>query len=86
MLRQDGRLRDAPHDVAQDPQPGGPGDVGNDHVQLQIHLHESLLHAIHHRARALDQGVAVPQVGTKRRDLGGRSEAPAEKADAVQLL
>ena len=53
--------------------------------ELQIHLHERLLHPLDVRGRALDQRLAVAQIGAQGRDRGGRSKAAAQQADAVQL-
>lgn len=57
------------HDVPQDPQAVGPRDVADDDVQLQVHLHERLLHAVDGGRRALDQRLAVTQVAAQGRYL-----------------
>ena len=54
--------------------------------ELEVHLEEGLLHALHVGSGALHQGLAVPQIGPQGRDRGGRSEAASEQPNAVQLL
>ena len=74
------------HDVAQDPLPGSPGDVREHDVQLQVHLHQCLLHAVDRGRSALDERFTVPEVGPQGGDLRGRTEAAPEQPDAVKLL
>jgi len=74
------------NDLPQDPHAGDAGDVRDDVVQLQIHLHQRLLHVLHVRRRVLDQPLAMPQVGTERDDLGSEPEAGAEQPVRVELL
>jgi hypothetical protein len=52
-------------DRADDPQPGRAGDVGNDEVELQIHLGQCLLHVLDVRGRVLEQTLALAQVGAQ---------------------
>jgi hypothetical protein len=56
-------------DRADDPQPGRAGDVGNDEVELQIHLGQCLLHVLDVRGRVLEQTLALAQVGAQFNDL-----------------
>ena len=49
------RVAVAGDDVAQDPEPGDAGDVADDQRQLEIHLHQRLLHALDVGAGALHQ-------------------------------
>ena len=51
-------------DRADDAHPGEPGDVAYDVVQLDVHLHERLLHVLDVRRPVVDQAFAVTQVRT----------------------
>ena len=53
----------------------GPADVTDDHVQLQVHLHERLLHAVDRGRSALDERLAVTKVTAQGRNLSRGSEA-----------
>ena len=62
-----------------------PGDVADHEWQLEIHLHQRLLHPLDMHRRELDQGVPVPHVRPQRHDRRGGSEAGAQQANAVQV-
>ena len=64
-----------------DPHPGRPGDVGNDVVNLQVHLHQSLLHVLDMRCRILEQTLALTDI---RSQLGDPTLGP--KAGAQQTI
>jgi hypothetical protein len=86
MLRQDVGVGLAGDDVADDVLPGHAGDIAEHDGQLQVHLHQSLLHALDVRGCTLHQGLAVTQVGAQHGDGGGRPEAGRQQAHAVQFL
>lgn len=73
------------HDVAQNPQTGDPGDVTDDEGQLEIHLHECLLHPLHVRAGALDEGFAMSQVRTQGHDRVRGAETAPEQTHGVEV-
>ena len=70
---QHGRVSLAGHDGADDAQAGRAGDVGDDVVQLQVHLRQRLLHVLDVRRGVVQQALALAQVGAQRGDLGLRA-------------
>lgn len=64
----------------------GPGDVGDDVVQLHIHLHQRLLHVLNMRCRVLDQSLTLPHIGAQRGDPGLRAKTASQETVAVQPL
>ena len=75
--RQGCGLGDAGDDVAQDAHTGHAGNVADHVVQLEIHLDQSLLHAVDARRCSLHQLLSVPKIRTQRCDLRGGPEAAA---------
>ena len=73
------------HDIAEDPQARHPGDVTHDEGQLDVHLHQRLLHALDVRPGRLDEGLAVSEIGSEGDNPIGGPEAPAQEADDVQI-
>ena len=73
-------------DVAENAQPGDAGDVADHDGELEVHLDQRLLHPLDVGGGALDQGLAVAQIGAQGRDRSGRSEAAAQQPHAMQLL
>ena len=55
------------NDVAQDPKPRDAADVGDDEVELQIHLHERFLHSLNVDGCALDERLATAKIGPAER-------------------
>ncbi len=47
-------------DGAEDAHPGDASDVGDHVVQLQIHLHQRLLHVLNMRGRVLNEALTQP--------------------------
>jgi hypothetical protein len=66
----------AVHDIAQDAQAGGPGEVADYQMELQIHLEQCFLDPIHHRNRVAHQGFSMAEVAPQRGNVGGRSKTP----------
>ena len=55
-------------------------------VQLQIHLHQGLLHVLNVRGRVLDEALTQSQVGAQLDNRLAWAEAPAQQPVLVQLL
>ena len=55
-------------------------------MQLDVHLHERLLHPLDMGGRGVDQALSVSQVGTETHDLIPGTKAAAQQAVLVQLL
>ena len=60
------RVAFAGDDRANDAHAGEPGNVRDDVVQLDVHLHERLLHVLNVRGRVVDQPLTMPQVRAQR--------------------
>ena len=54
----------AGENVAHDPLAGDAGEIGDHGVELEVHLHERLLHALDVGGGAVHQGLAVAQIGS----------------------
>ena len=54
--------------------------------ELEVHLQQGLLHPMDVGCGTLHQRLAVAQIGAQGGDGGGRPEAAAQQADAMQLL
>src|SRR5688572_30684175 len=85
MVREMRRIAAAGHDVAEDPQAGDAGDVADDERELDVHLDQRLLHALHERARAFDERGAVSKIAAQRDDPIRGTEAPAQQAEDVEV-
>jgi hypothetical protein len=85
MLRQLLRIAATRHNVADDAQPGLPGDVTDHLGELQIHLHERLRHALDTAAGQLDQRLPMPEISAERDDRVGGSKTAAEQPDDVEV-
>jgi hypothetical protein len=48
-------------DGANDPHAGNAGDIGDDMMQLHIHLHERLLHVLNVRGCVIDDALSVTE-------------------------
>src|SRR3990172_1942068 len=83
---QDAGIRLSRDDVAQDRDPRDPGDVADHVVELKVHEHQGLLHALDVGGGGLDELVAMPDQAAE----GGHGrigpEASAQEAKGVQLL
>ena len=66
--------------------PGGTGDVGDRMMELQIHLHQRLLHVPNVRGRVLDETLTQPQVGAQLDHRLAGTKAAAQQPVLVQLL
>ena len=53
----------AGEDCADDPQSGCACDIGDDMVELEVHLGQRLLHVLNMRGRILEQTLALTYVG-----------------------
>ena len=65
---------------------GHAGDVGDDMMQLQVHLHQRLLHVLNMRRRIIQQPLPLPEVGAQPGDFGLGPEARPQQAVFVQTL
>jgi hypothetical protein len=70
-----------------------PGDVTDHKWQLEVHLHQRLLHPLDMHRRELNHGVPVPHVGPERHDprySTGTTSAPVSarprRPDAASIL
>ena len=71
---------------ADDPQAGRASDVGDDVVELEIHLCQRLLHMLDMRGRVLKQTLALTHVGTQLGDLAFGSKAGTQKPMRMKPL
>ena len=76
----------AGNDRVNDPQAGRACDVGDDVVQLQVHLGQRLLYMLDMRGRVLEQALALAHVGAQFGDLAFRSKAGAQQPVRMQPL
>ena len=86
MLREYSGIVDPPHDRTHDLHSGHAGDVGHHVMELDIHLHERLLHALDVRRRLVDQAFAMAEQRPKSHHALVRAEAAAEQPMLMQLL
>ena len=76
----------ARHDGVEDRQTGDTGNVGDDVVQLHVHLVECLLDAQEMLAGSAHEALAMAHERTHRTDRGGGPEGGVEQAHAVEVL
>ena len=76
----------AADDRAHDGLAGDAHEVGNDVVQLHVHLGQGFLQVLHMPRLVGQQHVSVAPDGAQGADFVGRAEAPAQQAEAHQLL
>ena len=55
-------------------------------MQLQVHLHQRLLHVLDMRRRVIQQPLPLPQIGAQPGDFGLRPEAGTQQAVFVKSL
>ena len=53
----------ARHDRPDDVHASHAGDIGYDMMQLEVHLHQRLLHVLNMRRRVVQQTLPLPEVG-----------------------
>jgi hypothetical protein len=70
----------------QDLQPGHAGDVGQDVMELQVHLLQGFLHMQDVRGAVLNEFSPMTQVSPQRDHLGIGPEGAGQQAQTVQLL
>lgn len=85
VLRQLLRIALPGHHVAENPQAGDAGDVADHEHELQIHLHERLLHPLHTAAGQLDQRLPMAEIGAQGDDRVGGPKAAAHQPDEVEV-
>ena len=73
-------------DVAQDGNARDPGDVADHMVELEVHEHHRLLHALDVGGGGFDELVAMPHQGAEGGDRGVGPDAPTQQPKGVQLL
>ena len=73
-------------DGADDAQAGGAGDVGDDVVELNIHLCQRLLHMLDVRSRVLQQTLALTHVGSQLRNLSFGPKAGSQQSIRMEPL
>ena len=61
------------------------GDVGHDMMQLQVHLHQGLLHMLDVSGGILGEPFPLPHVGAQGGDLRLRAETATEQPVGMQL-
>ena len=79
------RVVAASDNVAQDFEAGDAGDVTDDERQLDVHLHQRLLHPLDIRPGALHQGLPMAHVGAQRDNALGRAKTPPKQAHAMEV-
>lgn len=83
--RQHLRITLSGDDGTDDPHAGRTGDVRDDMMQLQVHLHQGLVHVLNMGGRIFDQTFLLAQIGAQGGDLGLRPETAPQKAIGMQL-
>ncbi len=86
VLGKDLGVANAAHDCSDDLHARDAGDVGDHVVQLDVHLHERLLHVLDVRRSVVDQALAMTQEGSKPDELFARAEAAAQQTVLMKLL
>ena len=76
----------AGEDGADDAQAGGAGDVGNDVMELNVHLGQRLLHMLDVRGRVLKKTLALTHVGSQHRNLSFGSKAGPQQSKRMEPL
>lgn len=79
------RITLAFNDGTDDPHARRTRDVGDDMMQLQVHLHQRLLHVLDVSGGILGEPFPLPHVGAQGGDLRLRAETAAEQAVGMQL-
>ena len=78
--RQNVRIPFPCHDGANDPHAGRTSDIRDDMMQLQVHLHQRLLHVLDMGRCIFDQPLPLAQIGAEGGDLGLRAETAPQQA------
>ncbi|OBQ32587.1 MAG: hypothetical protein AN485_21100, partial [Anabaena sp. MDT14b] len=86
VLGQDFRFTLAGHDVADDGLPGLAHHVADHLGELDVHLHQCLLHALHPAGLARQQHLALARHGADHAHVGVRPKRRAQQPVAHQLL
>ena len=77
----------AGEDGADDAQAGGgAGDVGDDVMELNVHLGQRLLHMLDVRGRVLKKALALTHVGSQLRNLSFGSKAGPQQSKRMEPL
>ncbi len=71
------RIALACNNGSDNPHAGRAGDVGDDMMELQVHLHQCLLHMLDMGGGVFHQPLALAQIGAQSCNLGIGSEAAA---------
>lgn len=85
MLREMRRVAATGHDVTEDSQTGHARDIADDQRELDVHLDQGFLHALHEGAGRFNQGSAVAKIAAQRDDSVRGAEAAAQQAEDVQV-
>ena len=80
------RVTLAGEDGADDAQAGGAGDVGDDVMELNVHLGQRLLHMLDVRGRVLKKTLALTHVGSQLRNLSFGSKAGPQQSKRMEPL
>ena len=78
MGGEDGRVSFTRNHGADDPHPGFARHIGHHVIELDVHLHQRLLHMLDVRRTVVEQALALAQIGAQRGQLALRSEAGAQ--------
>src|SRR5882762_1221513 len=73
-------------DRANDAQAGRTGDIGDDVVELKIHLGQCLLHMLDVRGRVLQQTLALTHVGSQFGNLPFGPKAGSQQSERMEPL
>ena len=76
----------ASNDVADDRLPGHPHHVGENLGELDVHLHESLLHALHPTGLFSQQHLSLTGHSAHHADVAVRTPSRAQEPQAHQFL
>jgi len=79
ICRQNGRISFTRGHGANDPHAGFARDVGHHVMELDVHLHQRLLHMLDVRGAVIQQALALAQIGAQCGQLPLRPEAGPEQ-------
>src|SRR5947207_10635989 len=75
----------ARYNRSDDPHASRAGDVRDNVVKLQVHLHQSLLHVLDMGSGVFNEPLSLTQIGAQGCDLSIRTEAPAYQTIGMKL-
>jgi hypothetical protein len=71
------------HDISQNPHASDARNISDHEMELKVHLHESLLHALDVGCRTLDEGLSMAKIAAQDGDGCFRPKTSAEQPHSV---